>query len=93
MGELGEKLIDYYFMELSSGNTSKMTDMFKDCYPNGPNAPVGFNVIPASSDPGDFMPLVLRSINMSALRSGSYFSKRSTDTAAPVFSTLGLDDY
>lgn len=92
LGELAKKTLDYYFMELNAAYTSQMTNIFQKCYPTGPNAPVGFHVIPASTDPGDFMPMVLRSVNMSASRSFSYFSKHTAGIAAPVYSATD-DEY
>ncbi|DBA81130.1 TPA: hypothetical protein ACH3X2_007100 [Trebouxia sp. C0005] len=76
--ELASKNVDYYFLEVQSRDTTKMTDIFKGCYPSGGNASCGFHVLPTGASPDSFMPAMLRSITMSASRAISYFSQTSS---------------
>ena len=73
--QLAKKNVDYYFLEVMPKYTSKMTNIFKGCYPQSENASCGFHVLPMNTSADSFMPTMLRSITMSASRASSYFSK------------------
>lgn len=76
--ELASRNVDYYFMEVKSTDTTKMTNIFKTCYPTGVNASCGFHVLATGTSPDSFMPAMLRSITASAQRPSSYFSRASS---------------
>ena len=76
--QLAKKNVDYHFLEVNSSYTTKMTNIFKACYPQDGNASCSFNVLPLGTNPAKFMPTVLRSITMSASKVDSYFSKSSS---------------